>query len=62
MSQLEGATSDPSRIGTVRTVLSDYTVTTPQAMQALAARYLGKDHSWRLEVMPEGKDAKVAAK
>lgn len=55
MSQLEGATSDPSRIGTVRTVLGDYTVTTPQAMQALAARYLGKDNSWRLEVMPEGK-------
>lgn len=62
MSQLEGATSDPSRIGTVRTVLSDYTVTTPQAMQALAARYLGKDASWRLEVMPEGKPATVAAK
>jgi len=62
MSQLEGATSDPSRIGTVRSVLSDYTVTTPQAMQALAARYLGRDHSWRLEVMPEGKESKVAAK
>ncbi|HUD28372.1 MAG TPA: insulinase family protein [Novosphingobium sp.] len=62
MSQLEGATSDPSRIGTVRTVLSDYTVTTPQAMQALAARYLGKDSSWRLEVMPEGKESKVASK
>jgi len=62
MSQLEGATSDPSRIGTVRTVLGDYTVTTPQAMQALAARYLGKDKSWRLEVMPEGKASKVAAK
>jgi zinc protease len=62
MSQLEGATSDPSRIGTVRTVLTDYTVTSPQAMQALAARYLGKDNSWRLEVMPEGKEATVAAK
>ncbi|MFC0204325.1 M16 family metallopeptidase [Novosphingobium soli] len=62
MSQLEGATSDPSRIGTVRTVLSDYTVTTPQAMQALAARYLGRDNSWRLEVMPEGKESQIAAK
>ncbi|MFD1959014.1 hypothetical protein ACFSHP_07880 [Novosphingobium panipatense] len=56
MSQLEGATTDPSRIGTVRSVLTDYTVTTPQAMQALAARYLGRDHSWRLEVMPEAKE------
>ncbi|AXB76220.1 pitrilysin family protein [Novosphingobium sp. P6W] len=62
MSQLEGATSDPSRIGTVRSVLSDYTITTPQAMQALAARYLGKNNSWRLEVMPEGKETKVAGK
>ncbi|WP_159978471.1 MULTISPECIES: pitrilysin family protein [unclassified Novosphingobium] len=62
MSQLEGATSDPARIGTVRSVLSDYTITTPQAMQALAARYLGKNNSWRLEVMPEGKEPNVAAK
>ena len=54
MSQLEGATGEPSRFGTVRTVLYDYTETTPQRMQALAARYLGKDNSWRLEVMPEG--------
>lgn len=60
MSQLEGATVDPSRIGTVRTVLSDYTVTTPQAMQQLAARYLGKNNSWRLEVMPEGKPSSAA--
>lgn len=62
MSQLEGATSDPSRIGTVRTVLTDYTETTPEKMQALAARYLGKDNSWRLEVMPEAKKAAVATR
>jgi zinc protease len=31
-------------------------------MQALAARYLGRDHSWRLEVMPEGKEGGVAGK
>lgn len=61
MQQLEGATSDPSRINSVRTVLTDYTETTPAAMQALAAKYLGKDASWRLEVVPE-KDAKVATK
>lgn len=54
MQQLEGATTDASRIGSVRTVLTDYTETTPAAMQALAAKYLGKDASWRLEVMPEG--------
>ncbi|WP_334182628.1 M16 family metallopeptidase [Novosphingobium sp.] len=63
MGQLEGATYDPSRIGTVRTILYDYTAATPQQMQALAARYLGKNNSWRLEVMPEGKAVgAVAAK
>jgi zinc protease len=60
MQQLEGATTDPSRIASVRSVLTDYTETTPAAMQALAAKYLGKDASWRLEVVPEN-DAKVAA-
>ncbi|TCM19407.1 zinc protease [Novosphingobium sp. PhB165] len=62
MSQLEGATYDPSRIGTVRTILNDYTQVTPQQMQQLAARYLGKDKSWRLEVMPEGKSSDTVAK
>ncbi|WP_189621159.1 M16 family metallopeptidase [Novosphingobium colocasiae] len=52
MNQLEGATTDPVRFGSIGTVLADYTETTPQAMQALAARYLGKGNSWRLEVLP----------
>ncbi|WP_156840316.1 M16 family metallopeptidase [Novosphingobium aquimarinum] len=59
MGQIEGATYDPGRLASVRSVLMDYTVTTPQKMQALAARYLGKDNSWRLEVLPEA--TKVAA-
>lgn len=53
MQQLEGATIDPSRINSLRTVMTDYTVTTPAAMQALAARYLGAKASWRLEVLPK---------
>ncbi|GGB97538.1 peptidase M16 [Novosphingobium endophyticum] len=61
MSQLEGATGEPSRFGTIRTVLYDYTETTPAKMQALAARYLGKNSSWRLEVMPEGKASGTVA-
>lgn len=61
MSQLEGATQEPSRFGTVRTVLYDYTETTPEKMQALAARYLGRKNSWRLQVMPkEGSAGAVA--
>jgi zinc protease len=54
MYQLEGATADPSRFGAIRTILSDYTVTTPAAMQGLAAQYLRKDHSWRLAIVPQG--------
>lgn len=61
MNQLDGATIDPSRIGTVRSVLTDYTVTTPRAMQELAARYLGRNNSWRLEVMPKGKSSSNVA-
>ena len=43
-----------SRFGTVRTLLGDYTVTTPAAMQALAAKYLIRGKSWRLAVLPQG--------
>ncbi|MBB4859594.1 zinc protease [Novosphingobium chloroacetimidivorans] len=61
MQQLEGATTDASRLNSLRSVMTDYTVTTPAQMQALAAKYLGKDASWRLEVVPE-KSAKVAVR
>ena len=54
MFQLEGATSDPSRIAALRTLLNDYTQTSPQKMQALAARYLGAGKAWKLAVIPEG--------
>jgi zinc protease len=53
MQELEGATRDAARIGSIRTILGDFTQTTPQAMQELAARYLGKGRSWRLAVMPQ---------
>jgi zinc protease len=53
MRELEGATYDPSRISALRSIMTDYTVVTPQQMQALAARYLGGDKSWRLQVLPQ---------
>ena len=53
MSQIEGATTDPRRYSAVRTLLPDSTVTTPAAMQALAAKYLVKGKSWRLAVLPQ---------
>lgn len=53
MYQLEGATEDPARVAGVRSILHDYTVTTPAEMQALAARYLQPGKSWRLAVLPQ---------
>ncbi|MBA4161849.1 MAG: peptidase M16 [Novosphingobium sp.] len=52
---MEGATADPARFGTVRTVMNDFTVTTPEAMQALAKKYLNRGASWRLAVLPQGR-------
>lgn len=60
MYQLEGATEDPSRFAAIRTLLPDYTQTTPQAMQELARRYLRRDASWRVAVLPQGAAGGVA--
>ncbi len=55
MNQLDGATSEPARFDAVRTILTDFTQTTPEAMQALARKYLDPQKSWRLAVVPESK-------
>ncbi len=60
MYQLEGATADPSRFAAIRSLLQDYTVTTPAEMQALAARYLAPAAAWRLAVVPGAKTASAA--
>ena len=51
---LEGATSDPARFDTVRGMMADYTETTPAAMQALAHKYLTRNTSWRMAILPQG--------
>ncbi len=61
MYQLEGATADPGRFTALRTVLSDYTQTTPEKMQALAQRYLDPAKGWRLAVVPEAQGPKGVA-
>ena len=53
MNQIEGATIEPARIAAVRTLLTDYTQTTPEKMQELARKYLDPSKSWRLAVVPE---------
>ena len=51
---LQGATREPRLIPLMRTMLGDYSQTTPEAMQALAAKYLASTEEWRLAVIPEG--------
>jgi len=56
MFQLEGATFDPRRIGMLSSLLNDYSLTTPERMQALARKYLAARPGWRLAVIPEGQE------
>jgi zinc protease len=51
---LEGATTDPKRVELLRTLLADYSQTSPQVMQFLADRYLSKGVPFRLAIIPEG--------
>jgi len=51
---LEGAAFDPRRLALLRTLLSDYSQTSPQAMQFLADRYFANGAPYRLAVIPEG--------
>jgi zinc protease len=53
---IEGASHDPARYGKVRSVMGDYTQTTPEAMQALARKYLSPGKSWRVAVIPQGQE------
>jgi zinc protease len=57
---LEGATQDPQRIALLRTLLADYSQTSPQVMQFLADRYLAKGSPFRLAVIPEGQTLATA--
>ena len=53
MQQIEGATQEPARYSSVRSMLTDYTEVTPEVLQALARRYLTKGTAWRLAVLPQ---------
>lgn len=56
MWQLRGSTRDPSRIGVIRTLLDDYSMTTPDRMKALAAKYLEARKPLEIAIIPEGTD------
>ncbi len=52
--QLEGATQDPRRIELLRSLLIDFTQTTPENMLGLAQKYFDGTPGWRLAIIPEG--------
>lgn len=54
--QLEGASTDPRRVAMLRSILADYSQTTPERMQALARRYLSLREGFRIAVIPEGQE------
>lgn len=58
--QLEGATTDPRLVAYLRSLLSDYSRTTPQAMQTLAQKYFGGTRPWQLAVIPAGQTLAAA--
>lgn len=54
MGQLEGATTDQSRIAAVRSLVPDFTEVLPGELQALAAKYFGPGKSARIAIIPQG--------
>ncbi|WP_417610296.1 M16 family metallopeptidase [Parasphingorhabdus sp.] len=56
MSQLEGATFNPQKFVALQSLLSDYTVITPEQVQALAIKYFDEEKEWKLAVLPESKN------
>lgn len=53
MSQMEGASLNPQKFVALQTLLRDYTVITPEDVQALAVKYLDDGKKWKLVVLPE---------
>lgn len=57
---LEGASFDPQRVPSLRTLLSDYSQTDPKIMQFLADRYFSGREPLKLAVLPEGQELSEA--
>ncbi|NBC88836.1 MAG: insulinase family protein, partial [Alphaproteobacteria bacterium] len=53
---LEGATTDPERVKQLRSLLADYSQTTPQIMLLLANRYFARPDPLKLAIIPEGQE------
>ncbi|MBX3593446.1 M16 family metallopeptidase [Sphingomonas sp.] len=55
MQETQGGTLDPKRLAAIATIAVDYGQTSPQELQALAAKYLSPNKDWTLVVLPEAK-------
>ena len=53
MNQMEGASFNPQKFVALQSLLTDYTVITPEEVQALAIKYLDEGKKWKLAVLPE---------
>lgn len=53
MNELAGAAYDPRRAEATRRLARDLVQTTPQSLQAVAAKYLRPDRDWTLAVLPK---------
>ncbi|RVQ69517.1 insulinase family protein [Croceicoccus ponticola] len=58
--ELAGSARDPQRLKDVRTILNDYSDTTPEAMQILAKAFLDNSRAFEIAVVPEGMEGTVA--
>ena len=57
LGQVEGATTDESRVAQLATLLPDFTETTPEEMRALAAKYFVPGEAVKIVVLPESGSA-----
>ncbi|WP_417622249.1 M16 family metallopeptidase [Parasphingorhabdus sp.] len=60
MSQMEGASFNPQKFVALQSLLSDYTVITPEEVQALAVKYLDDKTKWKLVILPENNNQLAA--
>lgn len=61
MLELAGSSTDTRRVQALPTLIDDYSVTTPETMKALGAKYFGNVDGWRLAVIPEGQSLATKA-
>lgn len=60
LSQIEGSTVDPRRVALLRSLLNDYSRTSPEVMLELGRKYFGSREGYRVAVIPEGAELDTA--